>query len=283
MPVSAYYSSFIKTPLITLPNTPTQTSATTISSTPISTPITGYAPSLPVKSSELSTPVVAGIGIGAGLATSGAIAAIVIYFWRKRKRERASPTAGGAGPDLAANNNGPQGYQSAAQPVQQYQPQADNIKFHEPGDIPPYSPAPVYTGDGQHMSNAPITSYDPNTSSKYPNSAITTALPLSPNTPHQSHQQQNTATSLDYPPNFPISALGPEGSNLHHPDFLPTRSELGAREVGMHHTGTPWNHSELGAGIDHPSSPRSHSELSGAGTARAHYPNPSENYSELDL
>lgn len=275
MPVPAYYSALIKTPSITFPNTPTQTPTTTISSTPFSPPIIIYAPLLPAKSSELSTPAVVGISIGAGLATLGVIAIIVICFWRKRKRGRASPIAGGAGPDLAATYNGSQGYQSAGQSVQQYQPQADNTKFPEPGDIRPYSPAPVYTSGGQHMSHAPVSSYDPNIASKYLSSAITTVLPLSPNPSHQTHQQKNTTTSWDFPPNSPTSSLGPDGSNLHHSDLPPDHSELGAREAGMHQTSTPWSHSALGVGIHHPGSPGNTSELSGAGALGARYPDSS--------
>lgn len=276
VPVSAHYSSLVKTPLTTVPGTPAQTPtttilsltpATTISSITISTPTTSYVSSPSATPPKLSTPAIAGIGVGAGLATSGAIAAKVIFFWRKRKQERASPTAGGAGPDPAATYNGPQ------------------TKFPEPGDIPPYSPAPGYTSGGQQMPNAPVTSYDPNIASKYPGSTITTALPLSPNPSHHTDQQPNTAPSWDYSPNSPNSAPGPERSNTHHSDLPPNPSELSAREAqkhhsswapselgtGIHHPSSPGNHSELGAGI-HPISLGNHSELSGTGIAGAHYP-----------
>ena len=276
MPVSAYYASYSKNPPI--------------------------IPSRPVKFSKLSTPARAGIGIGAGLAILIAAVAIAFCLWQKRKRERASSPAGGAGPAMAKTNNIPQGYQSAAQLVQQYQPQSDNTKFPEPRDIPPYSPAPVYTNDSQRMSTTPITPYDltnnPNTTSKFLNPTIATAPPLLPNPSHQTHQQQSTAPSWDYPPASPISIVGPGGgSNVHQPETLLGHPELGVGEAGVSRTGTPWNHSELGVGSHHPGPPGNHSELGtgvyhpnppeiyselpGAGKAESYYPGPPKNHSEL--
>lgn len=269
MPVSAYYASYSKNPPV-------------ISSSPTSRPSNSDALYSPVKSSKLSTPARAGIGVGVGLAILIAAAAIAFCLWQKRKRERASSPAGGAGPTMAQTNNIPQGYQSATQPVQQYHPQPDNTKVPEPGDIPPYSPAPVYTNGSQRMSTTPITPYDltnnPNNTSKYPSPTIATAPPLFPNPSHQTHQQQNTAPSWDYPPASPISTLGPGGgANMHQPEAPLDHPELGIREAGVPRTGTPWNHSELGAGANHPSPPGNHSEL-GTGV---HHPNPPGNYSEL--
>lgn len=275
MPVAAYYSSYSK-------NTPTNSPATKISNSPTSTPSNSDALYRPVKSSKLSTPARAGIGIGGGLAILIAAAAIAFCLWQKRKRERASSPAGGAGPVMAQTNTIPQGCQSAAQPVQQYQPQSNNTKFPEPGDIPPYSPAPVYTNGSQRMSTTPNTPYDltnnPNTTGKYPSPTIATAPPLLPYPSHQTHQQQNTAPSWDYPPASPISTLGPGGGpNMHQPETPLGHPELGDGEAGVTRTGTPWNHSELGAGAHHPRPPGNHSEL-GTGV---HHPNPPGNYSEL--
>lgn len=269
MPVSAYYKSYSNNPPV-------------ISSSPTSRPSNSDALYRPVKSSKLSTAGRAGIGIGVGLAILIAAAAIAFCLWQKRKRERASSPAGGAGPTMAQTNNIPQGYQSAAQPIQQYQPQSDNTKFPEPRDIPPYSPAPVYTNGSQRMSTTPITPYDLtnnlNTTGKYPSPTIATAPPLLPNPSHQTHQQQNTALSWDYPPASPISTLGPGGgSNMHQPETRLDHPELGVGEAGVSRTGAPWNHSEQGAGAHHPSPPGNHSEL---GTG-AYHPNPPENYSEL--
>lgn len=278
MPVASYYSSYNK-------NTPINTPATKITSSPISMPTNSDDFYRPVKPNKLSTPARAGIGIGGGLAILIAAAALAFFLLQKRKRQRASSTAGGAGPAMAQTNNIPQGYQSAAQPVQQQQPQPDNTKFPEPGDIPPYSPAPVYTSSGQHMSAAPITPYDltknPNTASKYPSPNITTASPLSPDPSHQIHKQQNMAPSWDYPPASPISTLGPGGPNMYQPETPPNHLELGVGEARVPHTNTSWNYSELGAGLNHPSPPGNHSELPGAGEAGAYYPNIPKNHSEL--
>ena len=302
MPVSVYYAALPKTlttSQILSANTTGTTSAsatkissstttistpTTTSFIPFSTKISTQTPS-PTQTPppKLSTAAVAGIGIGAGLVVAGAIAAIVFIIWRKRSRDRASST------DQAVVH-------------QQYQAQPDMTKIPQPGpgDIPPYSPAPgYYTSGGQQMSNAPITSYDPNSASKHPASTITTALPLAPNpSSYQTNQQQqqNSGTSWDYPPpHSPNSVLGvgPEGgSNMqnHHPEFPPSPSELGPSEAGLlhHHTGggtPPWNNpAELGPGTQpqqqqqqqqqqhHSGSPvaragGNHPELSGTGIA----------------
>lgn len=275
MPVSAYYESYSKNP-------PSNTLGTKISSSPISTPSNTTALNRPVKSSTLSTPARVGIGIGVGLAILIAAAAIAFCLFQKRKREYASAPAGGAGPAMAQANINPQVYQSAAQPAQQYQPQSDNTKFTEPGDIPPDSPAPIYTNGSPRLSTTPITPYDlmnnPNTTSKYPSPTIAATSPLLPKFSHQTHQQQNTAPSWDYPPSSPISTLGPGGGpNIHQPETPLDHFELGVGEAGVPRTGTPWNHSELGVGAHHTSPPGNHSEL---GTA-VHHPNPPENYSEL--
>lgn len=264
MPVAAYYLSSILTPAINTSPAQTTSIATTSSS--------GYPPYPTVKKSKLSTSAVAGIGIGGGLATAGVIAAIAICLWRKRKRGNPSPTPGGLGPVMAQTTNNAQGSQGTAQPVQQYQPQVDNTKFSEPADIPPYSPAPVYTSGGQHISTTPIPPYertnDTNIASKYPSATVTATLPSSPNPFHQTHQQQNTAPSWGYPPNSPISTLGHGRSDIHHQEISPSQSELGAGEAGLYRTGTPWSQSELGAGVNYPNPLRNHSELPGLGGAR---------------
>lgn len=274
VPVGAFYSSLNE-----------NTHITTSSSSPVSTS-TRPVKSSEVKSSELSTPARAGIGIGVGLAILIAAAAIAFCLWQKRKRERASTTAGGAGPAMAQTNNIPQGYQSAAQPVQQYQPQSDITKLPEPGDAPPYSPAPVYTNGGQHMSAAPITPYDltnsPNTASKYPNPTITTASPLSSNASHQTPQQQNTAPSWEYPAASPISTFSPVGGpNIRHPEIPVNHPDMGVGRAEELRASTPWDHFGQGAGVNHPSPPGNHSELSGEGKAGAYYPDPPKNHSEL--
>lgn len=188
-------------------------------------------PYYPAPPSILSTPTVAGIGLGAGLFTSGAIAGIAICLWRKRKRARASPDGqnqdignsaifGGTGPMVAqTNNNTAQGYQNAPHPGSLYDPKSqppDFMKVPEQTASPPnYSPVPIYTS-GQHTS-PPLIPYDSNnrtsTMSQYSSPAPTT-LPLlsksSANVPAELHQQQASATtsSRDYTPNSPVSELG---------------------------------------------------------------------------
>lgn len=183
---------------------------------------------------KLSTPAVAGIGLGAGLLTSGAIAGIAICLWRKRKRARSnpdgqnpdignSPTLGGTGPMMAqTNNNMAQGleYQNAAHPGSHYDPKPqppDFAKVPEQVASPPYySPAPIYTS-GQHDSQ-PLIPHDSNNltsaMSQYP-SPTPTPLPLlattTANPPAELHHQEANTTgySKGYPPNSPISELGP--------------------------------------------------------------------------
>lgn len=293
VPLAAYSSSSISFPSISLDKSTIPASRRPLPTRdPISEP-TGK------KKFKLPHSAKAGIGSGAGLVTLAVIALIAFCLRKKRKGAHVSPTYGGAGPVMAQTNNTPQGYQSAAQPVQQqyqpqpqayrgaaqpnqqqyqpqpqgyqnaaqpiqqYQPQLNNTSLPDSADVPPY-PAPVYTSGSQHISAAPIPPNEPTsdtkTSRKYPTSTVTPVPPLTPNPSHQTHQQQqNTAPSWDYPPNSPISTLGPERSDLHHQDIPPSQSELGVGEAGVqHHTGTPWNHSELPG-------------------ARAHYPGPSNN------
>ncbi|MCJ1344020.1 hypothetical protein MMC31_002220 [Peltigera leucophlebia] len=151
--------------------------------------------------------------------------------------------------------------------------------------IPPYSPAPVYTSDSQKISAAPILPNEPRSGTKtsqYPTGTPTP--PLSPNPSHQTYQQQqNTAPSWYYPPNSPISPIGPGRSDLHHQDIPGSHSELGVGEAGVNpHTGTPWNHSELRTRVHYPSPPQNYSELPGAGEARVQYPGrPTNNHSAL--
>lgn len=195
---------------------------------------TSPAPYFTAPAPKLSTPAVAGIGLGAGLLTSGAMAGIAIFLWRKRKRARTNPdgqnpdignssTLGGTGPMMAQTNNnmaGGQGYQNAAHPGSQYDPKSqppDFAKVPEQAASPPYySPAPIYTS-GQHTS-PPLIPHDSNSTSamsQYPSPA-STPLPLlatttTANSPAELHHQQaNTTGSLrGYPPNSPVSELGP--------------------------------------------------------------------------
>lgn len=196
---------------------------------------TSLAPYVAPPAPRLSTPAFAGIGLGAGLLTSGAIAGIAIFLWRKRKRERTSPegqnpdignssTLGGTGPMMAQTNNnmaGGQGYQNAAHSASHYDPKPqppDFAKVPEQVASPPYySPAPIYTS-GQHTS-PPIIPHDSysstNATSQYPSPA-STPLPLlatttTANSPAELYNEQaNTAGSLrGYPPNSPVSELGP--------------------------------------------------------------------------
>ena len=287
VPVAAYYSSHSTAPSIS------STSATTI---PYYKP-NSNSNSTGKKKSKLPSSAKAGIGTGVGLITLAVIAAIAFCLRQKRKQAHVSPTDGGAGPVMAQTNNMPQGYQNAAQPVQQqyqpqpiqqYQPQLDNTKFPDSADIPPYSPAPVYTSGSQQISAAPIPPNEPRSDTKianqYPSSTGRAASPLSTNPSHQTYQQQqNTAPSWDYPPNNPISTIGQGRSDLHHQDIPRSHSELGVGGAGVNpHTGTPWNHSELRAGVHHPSPPQNYSELPGAGEARVQYPGrPTNNHSEL--
>ena len=306
VPVAAYYLSHSTAPSIT------STSATT---KPYYTP-NSNSNSTGKKKSKLPSSAKAGIGTGVGLITLAVIAAIAFCLRQKRKRAHVSPTDGGAGPVMAQTNNKhqgyqnaaqpvqqqyqpqpqgyqgaaqpvQQGYQNAAQPVQQYQPQVDNTKFPDSADIPPY-PAPVYTSGSQQISAAPVPPNVPRSDTKianqYPSSTVTPAPPLSPNPSHQTYQQQqNTAPSWDYPPNSPVSTIGPGRSDLHHQDIPRSHSELGVGDAGVNrHTGPSWNHSELGVGAHHPSPPRNHSELPGAGEPRANYPGlPTNHHSEL--
>ena len=195
---------------------------------------TSPAPYVAAPAPRLSTPAFAGIGLGAGLLTSGAIAGIAIFLWRKRKRARTNPdgqnpdignssTFGGTGPMMAQTNNNMaegQGYQNAAHPGSHYDPKPqppDFAKVPEQAASPPYySPAPIYTS-GQHTS-PPIIPHDSYNStsamSQYPSPA-STPLPLLATTTANSpaelyHEQANTTGSLrGYPPNSPVSELGP--------------------------------------------------------------------------
>ena len=277
VPVAAYYSSHSTAPSIS------STSATTI---PYYKP-NSNSNSTGKKKSKLPSSAKAGIGTGVGLITLAVIAAIAFCLRQKRKQAHVSPTDGGAGPVMAQTNNKLQGYQNAAQPVPQYQPQVENTKFPDSAGIPPY-PAPVYTSGSQQISAAPVPPNEPRSDTKianqYPSSTVTPAPPLSPNPFHQTHQQQqNTAPSWDYPPNNPISTIGPGRSDLHHQDIPPSHSELGVGDTGVsRQTGPSWNQSELGVGAHHPSLPQNYSELPGAGEARANYPGlPTNHHSEL--
>lgn len=209
--------------IVTSPN-PTNPNAITTSPVPY--------PTTPV--SKLSTPAIAGIGLGAGLVTSGAIAGIAFFLWRKGKRARTnsdgqnpdngnSPTSGGTGPMMPQTNNNMaqgQGYPNAAHPGLKYDPKSqppDFAKFPEQVASPPYySPAPIYTS-GQPNSPHPIPQDSNNltsTMSQYPSPAPT-PLPLLATTTANSpaeldHQQANITSSLKgYPPNSPTSELGP--------------------------------------------------------------------------
>ena len=298
VPITAYLSSLTATtPSITLseisPTSPTPEPTNDDDSN-----------NLRGKKFKLPPSAKAGIGSGVSLVTIAVIAIFGICFRRKRKRAHIAPTDSGTEPVMAQTNNTPKDDQSAAQPVQheyqlqpqgyqgailpvqqqyqppsqgyqnstqQYQPQLNNTKF--PDSVsPPYFPAPIYSSGSQHTSAALIPpnepTSDPKIASHYPSTNMTPASPLSPNPSHQAHQQQqNTAPSWDYPPNSPVSTLGPERSNLHHQEIPPGHSELGIGELdAQHHTGTSWNHSEL----------------PGAGEARAHYSGPlNNNHSEL--
>lgn len=124
----------------------------------------------------------------------------------------------------------------------------NNKKFPElgPGDIHLYFPAPGYytSGCGQQMSSAPNTTYDPNTTSKYPqlhhhNNSLTLTSPIclpneSATTKHRHIKGQ--PSSKFYQNNSP---LGPEGGSKmqnYHPDFPRISSELGQSETtGLHH------------------------------------------------
>lgn len=318
VPVAAYSSSSINFPNTSPAKTSAATIPA--SRRPLPT-IDSNSESTGGKKFKLPHSAKAGIGSGAGLFTLAVIALIAFCLRQKRKRAHVPTTYGGAGPVMAQTNNTPQGYQSAgqpvqqqyqpqpqayrgaaqpvqqqyqpqpqsyqnaAQPIQQYQPQLNNTTLPDSADVSPY-PAPVYTSGSQHISAATIPPNEPTgdtkITTKYPSSTVTPVPPLTPNPSHQTHQQQqNTAPSWDYPPNSPISTLGPERSDLNHQDIPPSQTELGVREAGVQHdTGTPWNHSELpGAGearAHYPGPPNNnHSELPGAGEARPNYPGPS--------
>ncbi|MCJ1346376.1 hypothetical protein MMC31_004592 [Peltigera leucophlebia] len=190
------------------------------------------APIYTTPAARLPTRTVAGIGLGAGLLTSGAIAGIAFFLWRKRKRAPTNPDGhypdigsppilGGTGPMMAqTNNNMAQGYQNAAHPGSQYVPKSqppDLIKVPEqPANPPHYSPAPIYTS-GQDTSPPLIPHHSDNRTSnlsQYPSPA-STPLPLLPtttgNSPAELHDQRaSTTTSLrDYPLNSPIFEIGP--------------------------------------------------------------------------
>lgn len=129
--------------------------------------------------------------------------------------------SGGSGPAMAqTNNNIANGYQNVGHPGSQYVSKSEPPDFikvpEQPASPPHYSPAPIYTS-GQYTSPPLIPSDSDNRTSnisQYPTPA-STPLPLLAATTGNSpaelyHQQTSTATSLrDYPPNSPISELGP--------------------------------------------------------------------------
>lgn len=316
LPIAAYYSSLSTTPQTTFPYSyPPQTPTTTTTHSRTPTPI------IDNDSGKFKLPksAKAGIGSAVGLVALAVIAVLCFFFRRRRNRAHASPTDGGVEPAMVQINDTPkndqsaaqilqqqyqaqpQGYQGAALPVQQqyqpqpqgyqnatqhYQPQFDNTTFSDSGDSPPYYPAPVYSSGSQQTSAHPIPpsepTGDPKIASNYPTSTIPPALPLSPNL----HQQQHDPTPpWANPHDSPISTINPERSDLHHQDIPPTHTEMGGGKAGVqnHQTGTPRNHSELGAGADHSNLPRNHSELSSVEEARAPYPGHPNNNNRSEL
>lgn len=170
------------------------------------------------------------------------IVVIVIRFWQKRKREHAKTKVTSKGYEWATQpvqqqyQSQPQGCKENFQPVQQYQPQLDNTKFPD-SDIPPYSPAQVYTSGSPQISVAPIPfdelTSDTKIGSHCPSSTVKPAPPLSPNPSDQmNQQQQNTAQARDHLPNSHISPLGPVSSDLPHQAIPLSHSEMGVEKSG---------------------------------------------------
>lgn len=68
---------------------------------------------------------------------------------------------------------------------------------------------------------------------------------------------------------------------MHNPEIPQNHPELGVGQGEVPRTGAPWNHSEQGEGVHHPSPSGIHSELPGAGNEGVYYSDPPKNHSEL--